>query len=291
MTATEGRVVAIIPARGGSKGVPGKNLRTVAGRSLISRAVTASVDATWVDSVYVSTDDATIADAARAVGAEIIWRPPELAADQASSESALLHALDHLVRSGQQPEIMILVQCSSPFIDPDDLSAAVKVILDGRADSAFSGVATYEFLWRDSHDWGAPGGGAMVGQNHEPAVRPRRQDRRPDFKETGAFYAMSTAGFRRSHHRFFGTTFVVSVSQLTSMEIDTPDDLVLANALAPFIEPPLAAAIDVDAVIRISTESTLATPPTSTRPVESPSGSVVATVLAWPSFARQESRS
>jgi CMP-N-acetylneuraminic acid synthetase len=80
----------------------------VAGRSLMSRAVTASADADLVDAVYLTTDDPAIADAAPVAGAEIIWRPQQLACDQASSESALLHALDHLFRAGSSPRSWFL---------------------------------------------------------------------------------------------------------------------------------------------------------------------------------------
>jgi len=73
------RVVAVIPARGGSKGVPGKNLRRVAGRSLVERAVDACVAATAIDAVYVSTDDAAIATAARSAGGDVVDRPARLA--------------------------------------------------------------------------------------------------------------------------------------------------------------------------------------------------------------------
>ena len=86
-------MVAVIPARGGSKGVPGKNLRRVGGVSLVARAVHAARAADSITQVYVSTDDARIAAEARAAGGDVIDRPAELAGDTATSESALLHAL------------------------------------------------------------------------------------------------------------------------------------------------------------------------------------------------------
>lgn len=261
MTVTERsvRTVAIIPARGGSKGVPGKNLRTVGGVPLVVRAVSSALCAQHVDAVYVSTDDEVIAAAARQAGADIIRRPAELAGDQASSESALLHGLDQLALGGRQPEILVFLQCTSPFIDPLDLDSAVELIGSGRADSAFSGIATYEFLWRDAATASHPGSGPMVGQNHDAAFRPRRQDRRPDYRETGAFYAMTTAGLRIHRHRFFGHTAVVKVPELTAVEIDSSEDLSLAEALARVIDPQVIdprviesasrTPVDVDAVI------------------------------------------
>lgn len=250
------RTVAIIPARGGSKGVPGKNLRQVGGVSLVERAVTACAGARNIDAVYVSTDDPFISAAAQRAGAAVIERPADLAGDLASSESALLHGLDHLATAGHHPEILVFVQCTSPFIQSGDLEAAVGKIMDDTADSVLSGVETFEFLWRDTDPSLQPGTAEVGGQNHDPRTRPRRQDRRPDFRETGAFYAMRSDGFRKHRHRFFGRTAIVPVHQFGSLEIDTAEELSLADAVAALIDRPQTAlaapvpqTIEVDAII------------------------------------------
>lgn len=236
------RVVAIIPARGGSKGVPGKNLRRVGGRSLVERAIDACRAARLIDEVYVSTDDGQIAGAAETAGGKVIMRPAELSDDAASSETALLHALDQLTMVCDQPEVLVFVQCTSPFIAPEDLDRAADMIIRDHADSVFSAVTSYDFLWRAND-----GSGLVSGQNHDPAVRIRRQEREPDFRETGAFYVMSVAGFKTAQHRFFGRTGVVLVPELTAVDVDHLHDLALAGALAQLIESPHE--IDVDAVI------------------------------------------
>lgn len=249
------RTVAIIPARGGSQGVPGKNLRPVGGIPLVARAVLACRDAERIDDVFVSTDDPDIAAAAHEAGATIIDRPAELAGHTASSESALLHGLDIVADRGIDPDILVFVQCTSPFIRPEDLDRGVELVASGAADSTFSGIETYEFLWRDADPDTEPGSGAMVGQNHQAEVRPRRQDRRPDYRETGAFYAMTAPGFRQAQHRFFGTTRVVPVPELASLEIDTVEELAIADAFADVLDvedsatPAGLSPIDVDAVI------------------------------------------
>jgi N-acylneuraminate cytidylyltransferase len=154
----------------------------------------------------------------------------------------LLHALDQLIMVGEEPDVLVFVQCTSPFIAPDDLDRGIELIIHDHADSVFSGVATYDFLWRpDGHF------GLVTGQNHDPAVRLRRQEREPDFRETGAFYVMSATGFRAARHRFFGRTAVVQVPELTAVDIDHLHDLTLAGALAQVVEPPQE--IEVDAVI------------------------------------------
>lgn len=126
-TVRTGRVVAVIPARGGSKGVPGKNLRRVGGVSLVARAAASCLAAGSIDEVYVSTDDDEVAAEARAAGGSVIDRPADLAGDLASSESALLHALDVLGAAGRSVDIVVFVQCTSPFIAASDLDAAVAM--------------------------------------------------------------------------------------------------------------------------------------------------------------------
>ncbi|GII77259.1 hypothetical protein Sru01_22410 [Sphaerisporangium rufum] len=231
------RVLAVVPARGGSVGVPLKNLATVGGTPLVARAVASCAAARLVDRVVVSTDHPDIAAAAAAAGARIVHRPAELSGGAASSESAVLHALE---QAGGDPEVVVLVQCTSAFIDPADLDAAVARVLDGGADVVFSGLPIHEFVW-------AAGGEGVRGVNHDPAGRPRRQDRDPEYRETGAFYAMRTAGLREHGHRFFGTVAVQPVPARHAVEVDTHEDLEIARALAPFADRP--GPLDVDAVV------------------------------------------
>jgi YrbI family 3-deoxy-D-manno-octulosonate 8-phosphate phosphatase len=206
--------------------VPGKNLARVGGRRLIERAVDACRAARLIDAVYVSTDDPDIAAAAEGAGAQVVPRPARLAGDGASSESALLHALEELATAGTEPEVLVFVQCTSPFISPDDLDRGIEMVTSDRADSAFSAVATHEFLWRSQH------GSVVTGVNHDPVFRPRRQDRRPDYRETGAFYVLAVPRFTITRHRFFGRTAAVDVPALTAVDVDSEQDLLLAEALA-----------------------------------------------------------
>ena len=236
-----GETVAIIPARGGSKGVAGKNLRRVGGIPLVARAV-AAARAAGIARVVVTTDDADIASVAREWGAEIVDRPAELAGDTASSESALLHALEEIAARGVRAGVLAFLQATSPFIDAAALADAVRRVAGREADSAFSAVATYGFLWERTAIGAA-------GINHDAAHRPRRQDREPHFLETGAFYVMDADGFRRARHRFFGRVAIVEVPEHTALEIDTPGELERARAVAPLIAPTDAERVDVDAVV------------------------------------------
>lgn len=238
-------IVAIIPARGGSKGVPRKNLRHVGGVSLIARAVASARTATLIDRVIVSTDDRAIAAAARAEGAEIMVRPSRLSGDTASSEAALINVLDRVDR---QPEIVVFLQATSPFIDPRDLDAAIARVRDGECDVVFSAVETHAFLWRTT-----PNG--AVGVNHDHNARLRRQDSESQYQESGAFYVLRASGLRESRFRFFGRIGVAVVEESRAIEIDTPSQLEIACALAPLVDhgtsvrTAAASPIDVDALV------------------------------------------
>lgn len=223
--ATDGsRVVAVVPARGGSKGVPRKNLRELEGESLVARAVRTVRGVRGLDAVVVSTDDVEIARVARAVGAEVVDRPGHLAGDGASSESALLHALDVLRSQGSEPEVVVLVQATSPFIAPDRLAEAVRAVRADECDVAFSVTRSHVHLWRHGVD-------GPEGINHDAAVRQRRQDMEPQLAETGAFYVMRAEGLRRHEHRFFGRLRMVEVDAADAIEIDSEHDLRLAERL------------------------------------------------------------
>jgi YrbI family 3-deoxy-D-manno-octulosonate 8-phosphate phosphatase len=233
-------VLAVIPARGGSKGVPGKNLARVGGLPLVARAVRAALGAQRITRVAVSTDDPEIAAAATQAGAVLVRRPAELSGDTASSESALLHAVEALSH-GDDPDIVVMIQATSPFLTSGELDALVRAVADG-ADSAFTAAPFHGFVWRDAED--------ATGVNHEASGRQRRQDREPEWLETGAAYAMRTAGFRAAGHRFFGRTVAVPTDPARVLEIDEPADLERARALVQLLDGDVRPGrADVDAVV------------------------------------------
>jgi len=218
-------VYVIVPARGGSKGILGKNLRVLRGEPLVARTVRAARDASRVDRVFVSTDDPAIARVAREAGAEIIERPASLAGDDATSESALLHALDVLTERGEpDPDVVALVQCTSPLTTGEVIDGTIAVLDDDNADCSFSGSRSHAFLWRRTSE-------GAVGVNHDPSERPRRQEQVPEYADTGAVYAMRTAGFRVARHRFFGRVAIFEVPKAHELEIDSEEDLEIAEAL------------------------------------------------------------
>lgn len=219
--------LVVIPARGGSKGVPRKNLRLVGGIPLITRAVSAVRGAQTAIRVVVSTDDDEIANVAREAGAEIIIRPAAISNDTASSESVILHALDLLRETeGYAPDVVSLVQATSPFILPADVDGAIRPVALGEADTALVVTQFGRFVWRIDES------GNAYGINHDKRRRLRRQEREPEYMEAGSIYVMKTDGFRTHEHRFFGRTAVHCIPEIRSMEIDTEEDLIMAEILA-----------------------------------------------------------
>jgi YrbI family 3-deoxy-D-manno-octulosonate 8-phosphate phosphatase len=147
------RVLAVIPARGGSKGVPAKNLAPVGGVPLVARAVRECKAARLVTDVVVSTDDHAIAAAARESGAEVVLRPAAIAGDTATSEAAVLHALDaHEALHGAAVDVVLLVQCTSPFILREDIDGVARAVVEHGADTALTVAPFHGFLWRDTAD-------------------------------------------------------------------------------------------------------------------------------------------
>jgi CMP-N-acetylneuraminic acid synthetase len=214
--------LALIPARGGSKGIPGKNLLEVGGVPLIGRCIRAALSSTRIKRVVVTTDDKTIADVALNYGSEVIRRPKQLAEDDTSSELALLHALDELEATQPLEPHIAFLQCTAPFTTGDQIDKVLKALDIPGINSSLSVVPFHGFIWLQNGK----------GVNHDPTKkRLRRQELEPSFLENGAIYAMKTREFRETHNRFCAKCLPVKVEPL-GPEIDTPSDLAVCRALA-----------------------------------------------------------
>jgi len=216
---------AIIPARGGSKGIPRKNLCQIGGKPLIAYIIASALKAKSVSKVIVSTDDSEIASVSTQYGAEFIIRPPEISGDLASSESAILHTLEYLKDNDDIPEITVFLQCTSPLTQSEDIDSAIQLLLKENADTAFSATQFYHFLWKNDESNNA------VEINHDKKSRKRRQDCDIQYLENGAIYVMKTQGFLKRKHRFFGKTVIFSMPLERSFEIDNPIDLEIVETI------------------------------------------------------------
>ena len=216
-------IVAIIPARGGSKGVPRKNLRRIQGKPLIAFTIEQAQAARLVGRVIVSTDDDEIAALTEKLGAEVVRRPPELAGDIASSESALIHVLDHLKqREASEPDLVVFLQATAPIRSRGDVDGAIETLGREGADSLLSVVASHRFLWRLKAGLAEP-------LNYDPQARPRRQDRAPEFAENGSIYVFKPWVLRQFNCRLGGHVALFVMSPWSEVDIDAPADLELCE--------------------------------------------------------------
>lgn len=219
------RVLALIPARGGSKGVPGKNIRDVAGRPLIAWTIEAARQATCTDRVVVSSDDAAILAVARAWGAEVPFvRPPELARDETPGIDVVLHALACL----PDVEWVVLLQPTSPLRTAQDIDAAVARCREAGAPACVSVTEAQTPPW-----WMFRLSAEGRLQSFLPdRERPqRRQDAPPLYALNGAVYVAQTDWLRQTRSFLTAETVAYAMPAERSVDIDTPLDLEIAACL------------------------------------------------------------
>lgn len=216
--------LALIPARGGSKGIPRKNLVDCGGRPLIAWTIEQALAVGGLD-VVVSTEDAEIAAVARAHGADVVDRPAELAQDTTATEPVVEHAIDVRTRAGRQPDQVMLLQATSPVRLPGTLARALSEFADSGADSLVGVVPQAPFLW-----WATDPPTA----DYDVDARPRRQDLTSDrlrYRETGSLYLTRTEIYRERHNRLGGRVHLFVMDELEGTDIDAPADLAEADRI------------------------------------------------------------
>ena len=211
--------VAIIPARGGSRGIPGKNLIDFCGRPLLAWTVVQALAAKTVEEVYVSSDSDDILEVAREAGATPLRRPDQLATGSSSSEQALAHALDVIEeQAGSVPGTVVFLQATSPLRRPGDIDAAVERFESTGADSLFSMSVLDDFtVWRMED-------GRLKGFTFDPWRRGMRQDRAPMYLENGSIYIFKSSVLRHYGNRIGRRLEMYEMEPWQSHEIDGPDD-------------------------------------------------------------------
>ena len=226
--------LAVIPARGGSKAIPRKNLRLLAGRPLIAWTIAAALKAQRVDRVLVSTDDAEIAEVAKAAGAEVPFlRPAELAGDDVHSVHTVLHALDWLEQhEGAAPNTVVMLLPTSPLRSSGDLDRAVEALESTGAPSVISicvsGTPFGSLRWLRS--------GRLEALDQGKERNFQRQDVEQLYAVNGSIYVAPTSALRQ-HGSFHVDGAVGSVmSRLHSIDINTEEDFAIAEALIPLGE-------------------------------------------------------
>jgi CMP-N-acetylneuraminic acid synthetase len=218
------KTAAYIPVRGGSKGIPNKNIKPLAGRPLLYWATAAALAARSVDTVTVGTDSDAIADTARALFGDrisVFRRGPETCTDTASTEAALLEFAASLTGYTH----VLLVQATSPLILGSDIDAAIAHGRAVGADSMLALVRQLKFVWRPAAD------GAVEPINYDPAARPRRQEFQGLLTEPGAFYLSSIPALIATGCRLHGKVAGYELAEENYFDLDTELEWRVVEAL------------------------------------------------------------
>lgn len=222
--------LAIIPARGGSKGVPGKNLRVVGGRSLLARAIDAARESGMIDHVVVSTDDEEIAAEARRCGAEVPFqRPAALASDKSAIEPAIKHAIDNFERAaGLAVQTLVLIEPTSPFRNAGHVRAALERFQAGDCRSVIS-VCPLE---RKPENIFAKSEGFLQRYIRDAVPYVRRQDMGHLCRLNSAVYVVRRDTFKDTGKLVVEPVGFVEMTGMESINIDEELDLVVAEVVA-----------------------------------------------------------
>lgn len=215
-------VVAIIPARGGSKSIPNKNIFSFCGKPLLAWSIEQAKQSRYVCAVYVSTNDSDIANVASSYGAKVLRRPNEISGDLASSEEALTHALDQL-GSKEKIDLVVFLQATSPVREASDIDDAIKFLIAQKADSLFSAAKLSDFcLWKKTH-------GRFTSYSFDYLNRGLRQGREPLYLENGSIYLFRPEVLRKYKNRLGGKIEAFLMPLERSFEIDTMEEIPLCE--------------------------------------------------------------
>lgn len=217
-------ILCVIPVRGGSKGIPRKNIRHLAGKPLVSWTIEQALAADCGLDVLVSTDDQEIAEVALAAGADVPFlRPEELARDETATEPVVQHAIDHRTAQGREPDAVMLLQATSPIRYPGTLDRAVAEFRGSGVDSVVGVVPQTPFLWTM---------GNPPQAQYAVDRRPRRQDlAEGDFRyrETGSLYVTRTEIYRQFSNRLGGRIGLFVMDEGEGVDIDTELDFTIVE--------------------------------------------------------------
>ena len=210
------KIVSIILARGGSKGIPSKNIVTLNKQPLLSYVINAS-QKSMVNETWVSTDCQKIKDISKSYGALVIDRPKEISGDFNKSEEALKHFSNNV-----DFDILVFIQPTSPLVNQNDLNQGIEMVMTNKYDSVFS---AYKEHWipRWTKD--------IKPINWKTSNRPMRQEVEEQYVENGAFYITKRDLFLKSYNRYSGNIGIVEMPNYRSFQVDTVDDLQLIRKL------------------------------------------------------------
>ena len=214
--------IAFIPVRGGSKSIPLKNIKPLAGKPLVYWTAKAASDSHCIDKVIIATDSDEITKTVTEFNlpkVQIYKRKPENAQDSSSTESVMLEYIE--AENPSETDRLFLIQATSPMLTSEHIDNLYQKYLDENADSAMTGVITKHFFWsKDGHPI-----------NYDYKNRPRRQDYEGLIQENGACYINSVFNIKKDKNRMSGKIAVYEMPEYTAYEIDEPDDFLIIEKL------------------------------------------------------------
>lgn len=230
------KILALIPARAGSKGLPGKNVRLLHGKPLLAWPIAAAKASRYVDRVVVSTDSAEFAEIARAHGADVpVLRPTELAADTSPSSAAVIHMLDHLGAKDEVFDYLLLLEPTSPLTEGSDIDVALETLHNNRLDGDAL-VSVAELV--TSHPAFAVKRGAEGRIEPYAAVDftrlPRRQDIDPLYALDGSLYISAVDRFRETLSFCHDRTLSHLMPDYKAHEVDSLIDFICIEAILSY---------------------------------------------------------
>jgi CMP-N,N'-diacetyllegionaminic acid synthase len=220
------RTVSIVLARGGSKGIPKKNIIDFCGKPLIEWSIQQCLAAKGVESVWVSSDSEEILSIASSCGAKIISRPEDISGDFATSESSWLHAMNFIEAESGAIDLVLAPQVTSPLRESHDIDRAIDKFHAEGYDSMFSCS-----LAEDLYFWQKGVNGTLESVNYDWRNRKRRQDHASQYIENGSFYLFKPDILRRFNNRFGENIGMSEMEFWKAFEIDSYDSLRLCSAL------------------------------------------------------------
>ena len=219
-------IIAIILARGGSKGIPGKNIIDFCGKPLIVWTIEQLKQSRGINSIWVSSDSEKILSVSQTCGAEIIHRPAEISSDAATSESGWLHALDYIENKVGCVDLVVAPQVTSPLREPADIERGLRDFQAQKCDSMFSCSIVEDLFF-----WGKMPDGKLKSINYDYKNRKRRQDIFKQYIENGSFYLFKPWVLREYNNRFGGKIGMTEMEFWKMFQIDSMEDLRMCEAL------------------------------------------------------------
>ncbi len=218
-------IQCIIPARGGSKSIPKKNIINFCNRPLLAWTIDQCMNAEKISDVWVSSDDDDILSVAEQYGAKTIKRPKSISGDAATSESAWLHAINYLNDNDIQVDVILAPQVTSPLRESLDVDNAIFKFIEGNYDSMFSASMTEDlFFWNESN-------AGLDSVNYDYKNRKRRQDSKEQIIENGSFYLFKPEVIQNNNNRLGGKIGYSKMDFWKMFEIDSAEDLRMCSAL------------------------------------------------------------